>query len=279
MSKELSALKAYAEREFTPEKMRSLHIKHYLDLRKDISDLSYWYPKIESYNLIQSFMSNMIAQPETYLVRFGIEELLDPPKTNKAKHYYELGMQRVKEACKKVGFPCFIKTGQHSGKHGWKSTCYIESEDQVESHVKNVTSAAACVGCPASLYIVIRKLIETVPLFTAFEEMPITTERRYFVKDNKVIFHHPYWPPNSILRPSVENWRQILEKDNEEPLKEIEHLTRLTEMVGSIMTLHEPKHSSWSVDWLKDKNGTWWLTDMAEADKSFKWKEYKPILL
>ena len=251
----------------TKEYLRECRIKTYLDLRKDKSSLAYWHPKIEQYNSIQSLLANMIPQPETHIVRLSYEEILDESK--KHSRFYDLNMQRIKEACAKVGYPCFIKTDKFSGKHDWADTCFVKSEKDIEKHIYAVTAMASMCGCEPALDMVVRKLIPTVPLFYAFKgNLPIVTERRYFVENGKVIFHHPYWIPSSIQKPSIPNWLKILNEDNIEPIDEITYLCGLTEKIGVLLG------ESWSVDWLNDKDGNWWLTDMAEAEKSFMWDDY-----
>jgi len=189
------------------------------------------------------------------------------------------------------GFPLFLRTGLTSGKHGWRDTCYVPDAGSVESHVSAIieySASADFMGLPCDVWAV-RELLPTYGLFTAFDGMPVTRERRYFVRDGTVIGHHPYWPPEALEREtdpffdpdgivpthraSIDDWRSALDVVNAETPDEIAELTRLTERVGAVLP------GAWSVDWLwvhrpATNDSGWYLTDMAWAERSFVWDDY-----
>ena len=221
--------------------------------------LSFWYPQIKDLE---------IKTPQTMIVEFNYNDLLNSLEDNISDSFKE-SLKKVEEACDAIGYPCFIKNSLYSGKHSWKYTCFVENRSKIKSHLKNLTDDCYCVGAGDSLFIIVRKLIETSPAFYAFEDMPITKERRYFVKDGKVTFHHPYWIPKAIHKPSCIDWEDKLTQLNWESDEEIQLLTHLSEKVSNAID------GAWSVDWLQDIHGDWYLIDMALEHNSFKWHDYK----
>lgn len=236
---------------------RELAVKRYYSAKNNKTCLSYWFPKIQV-GLPE------IRMPETYLVRVDDMDFLKTTDGIPPTPQMLLAVERMKEAARKVGYPCFLKNSLFSGKHEWNDMCYVENAEQMQEHAIAITYMAACVGCESSLYFVVRKLIKTNPLFVAFQGMPITTERIFFVKDGGVYHVQDYWPPDSIQSPSVENWKEILEADKMTK-DEFRQLWLWSEQISLLLG------GGWSIDWLKDADGNWWLTDMAEDYKSYIW--------
>jgi len=111
---------------------------------------------------------------------------------------------------------------------------------------------------------VFREYIEMESGFKAFlGELPINKERRYFIKNGKVLCHHPYWIEDSISRPSIKNWKTVLEKLNEETEDEIELLTSYAEKVAKVLDGY------WSIDFCLSKEGVWYLIDCALGKDSW----------
>ena len=96
--------------------------------------------------------------------------------------------------------------------------------------------------------------------------MPVNPERRYFVKDGKVICHHPYWIEDAIhgsKEELPENWKEILREMNIEEQGEIDLLTSYAEKIGKVMTGY------WSIDFCRTKEGKWLMIDMAMGEESW----------
>lgn len=117
--------------------------------------------------------------------------------------------------------------------------------------------------------IVVREFIYLSYRFRAFGGLPIGCERRYFIRDGKVVCHHAYWVKEAIkFYQQSKNWENLpwqmwLKELNTESEIEVRILTNIAEMVGSILP------GSWSVDFAKDRDGKWWLIDMALAEQSW----------
>lgn len=219
------------------------------------SCLSVWYPLVE----------NLVPTPKTEIVRTDIQmsDLWDHKKPEGFDHF----LNQVKGAISRIGStPVFLRTGCASGKHSWKNTCYLDDVSKLTQHIGEIAEFSGMADLPIDVWVV-REMLPVDAPFTAFYgEMPITKERRYFVKDGKVICHHPYWPKEAFVgnELSARNWRGLLKSLNTETAQERHFLTTLTQRVGQAV------QGFWSVDWLWTKNG-WYLTDMGVGEQSYHW--------
>src|ERR1700732_2050356 len=90
----------------------------------DKNCLSYWFPILEK---------GGIPVPKTQIIdtQVRLSELLDG-KTPKGWKGFIAGLQL---AIKEIGLPCFLRTGQGSGKHQWKDTCFIDASSNISHHI------------------------------------------------------------------------------------------------------------------------------------------------
>ena len=220
------------------------------------TSLLYWYPQVKG----------LVRTPQTIIVRVDnrdAEEMLDQG----------LGAE-LEAACRRaadaIGYPLFLRTDLISGKHSYLRTCKVPTPDELMPHVGAVLEDHALHlwldGPEGNVNgLVFRELLPLSAVFTAFHGLPIAPERRYFIRDGEVVCHHPYWIDVDNIesgRPSVEDWRDLLEAVNFEKLSEREKLRRLSEKVSAVLD------GAWSVDWAL-ANGDWYLIDMAVAHRSW----------
>lgn len=224
---------------------------------EDRTCLSYWFPLIRDAGL---------PVPETQVLKTDCELIAltdgDTPTG------WDDFLASARTAAHQIGYPLFLRTGHTSHKHDWKETCYVEREDDLGQHIYNLVEFSACCDCfglPDNVW-VFRKLIPTAPAFVAFNGMPIVREFRVFTKDYQAVCIHPYWPADVIQNPSVENWRKRLDS-----MSAIGVGTDNTLKAMAVVAAEATDHGDWSVDFLQDAEGKWWLTDMAEADRSWHW--------
>jgi len=227
------------------------------------NNMSYWFPLLKQIGM---------RVPKTIMVdssdcKLGV--LAD----GKRPYGYNPFAKRLKSAINEIGLPCFLRTGMTSDKHSWKDTCYIDNLDDkyLISHVANLVEhscLANIAGLPFDYSIwAVRELIPTKPIFTHFNSMPIVKERRMFINKGKVICNHPYWPreafgQNGISKVNLQKLQRLGKKDEKE-------LELMAKYVGRWFTGY------WSVDFLQDKNGLWWLTDMAVGGRSYHYPNCK----
>lgn len=222
----------------------------------DPNCISYWYPKIVG----------VVSTPKTAIMKTNVDlfELVD----GKVPDGYTGFIERLLKMIPRVGnYPVFIRTGITSNKHDWRNSCYLTKPDDIKRHVWNLvefSAIAEILGLPCFVWVV-REMLPVTPIFHAFNgRMPIAQEFRLFVRDGKVEHTQPYWPPESIRNPSVDNWRELLDKISQINTDIISSIVGATERVGAIVKGY------WSVDWLNTDKG-WYLTDMAEGDRSYRW--------
>ena len=225
--------------------------------------LSYWFPKIQAAGL---------PVPKTIMVPMSREQLRavfsvfdGKPMGDEAEPFFI----ELTAAADAIGYPCFLRSGHTSAKHDWKNTCYLTSSENIKRHVVGIVEYGelACItGLPWDIWAV-REFLPTTPITTAprYGDMPITREFRYFVHDDQVICHHPYWPKEALTRGGVEGdidklYTELTDSDDDIPAFG-ELASRAGKAVGG----------EWSVDILETKNGPY-ITDMALADSSFHWE-------
>jgi len=166
--------------------------------------------------------------------------------------------------------PIFMRTDYYSGKHNWNRTCYVDNLSKLPGNLSELvveSQMADLIGLPLNA-VIIREFIPMDSKFTAFfGEMPVNPERRYFIRDRKVLCHHPYWVKEAIQKGTSkqlpENWENIVDEINTEGTEEIKVLTGYSEKVAGVLD------GFWSVDFCRVKDGRWILIDCADGDRSW----------
>ena len=233
----------------------------------DRNCLSFWFPKIEAAGL---------PVPRTRIVRMphkaqkawwaGVDNETPAPSEVAAWNGFTDEIASAAEAV--GGYPCFLRTGHTSGKHGWSRTCHLASRADIASHVSAVieySEMAGLIGPPWDVWAV-RELLPTVPIATCprYRDMPVCREFRFFVEDGRVRCWHPYWPREALERGHADlsdaQYEALCRLDDPDPL--IALASHAGQAVGG----------AWSVDLLDTTRG-WVLIDMAEAGKSWHWPD------
>ena len=229
----------------------------------------HWAPAVETAG---------VSSPATLLVPLstGLQlTFIDGyPPTPETEANLDQIVKAVEEMGAKHGFPLFIKTSFTSNKHYWQETCCLPNADRatIIKHMGEILFSQGFSPYPFAASLLIREMLKTEPAFHAFGSMPVTQEFRVFAGNGTVEGYQPYWPKESIKDPSAPDWEQklaVINSINDQDLRQ------LTKMAGDI-TRH--LDGEWSVDFLKDRDGKWWLIDMAEAKLSYVNKlEYKSL--
>ncbi len=218
----------------------------------DKTSLLYWYPKIKDLDIPQPKTVWGSVTKDEYRATF--ESMPDSL------------VEKVTNIIKGFQLPVFIRTDMASAKHFWKDTCYYDGSVGLVKHLWGICEFNHCCDMMGLgfIAIVVREYIEMDSKYTAFENMPVNPERRYFIKDGEVICHHHYWIKDAILRPSVDNWEQLSDEMNLETVDEIKLLTLYAEQVAKAVG-----NDYWSIDFCKARDGRWILIDMAEGERSW----------
>lgn len=229
------------------------------------NDLAYWFPRIEAAGL---------PVPRTLLVQTDCElmGLLD----GETPEGFDTFDRALRKAAAAIKYPCFLRTGYTSGKHSWNDTCYVASEADLGDNMVSLVEESALadmMGLPTDSWAV-RELIPNVPLFTLdyYCGMPYVPEWRLFATPDEVVHIQPYWPTEALEQghPSIPNWREVVASFFAEmPLAASGTLLGPTAMRAAEVC----EGGLWSVDFLWSAvNGRWWLTDMADGDRSFRYE-------
>ena len=192
-------------------------------------------------------------------------ELYDP-KTHGVQPCAREVDERCYRAADLLGYPLFVRTDVASGKHSWKKSCFVPSQDLLDPHIREVVSFNDNADMMGLEYTVLlfREYIPLHSTFTAFwGDMPVSRERRYFVHNNTVFCHHPYWVKEAINRPSIDTWERELAKLNAESKAEIKLLTDLVERAMNGIMIPS------SVDLAYTKDKRWIVIDAATASHSW----------
>lgn len=222
-------------------------------------DLAEWYPLL---------VTAGIPTPATEIVRTELD--LTPLLDGEEPAGFAAFLASLAAAAERIGYPVFLRTGYGSGKHDWLKTCLVPTSEDLSQHVFALLEWSNLVdlfGLPTDTWVV-RELLATEAAFTAFRGMPITRERRYFVRDDEILGYHPYWPPETINSPSAPDWRTRLEALNEMSPEEVATLSELARRVSRAVP------GAWSVDFLWVPSRGWLCIDMAHAEASFCWTEH-----
>lgn len=242
----------------------------------ELNCLSYWFPKL---------VAAGVPVPGTQIVTMPADLRSDffavfdgEPLSDRAKAWCaELGVVAAT-----MGSPCFLRTGQTSGKHNWSQTCYVADAAKIESHVLALIEFSECcdfMGLPWDVWCV-REMLPTEPVGVAedYGGMPFCREVRCFVRDGRIVCEHPYWPKQSIadglvctqemvghpLRKIVDAIYDALSGNTFGLLTADDGYRPLVEATAKVFD------GAWSVDVLKTSRG-WFVTDMALAHRSFHW--------
>lgn len=232
--------------------------------RIDLSAMSYWFPKLEAAGLPVP-RTKLFKMPAD--VQQEIWEALDgKPGAGLIAEF----ARQVTVLAADFAYPIFLRTDHTSGKHDWKRTCFVERATDIASHLVAIaehSETAGIIGLPWDSW-AIREFLPTIPLAVCpnFGDMPVCREFRAFVDDGEVQCVHPYWPEKALMqggitRPQPDFLAKLYAFDVDILRKVPVLASRAGAAVGG----------AWSVDVLETSRG-WFVTDMAEAHKSFHWE-------
>lgn len=220
------------------------------------TDLRYWFPAVQR---------SGVPYPKTVLIEDGVDfrDLISALDGKQPKTLDGL-IESVVEASNEVGVPFFLRTAYLSGKHGWADTCYCRYPKGIGRNIIGLVEATALADQPLGCFVV-REFLNLQSLFTAFNGMPVAREFRLFIRDGEVLHIQPYWPPQSIRKPSVPDWRYHLGWLNELSAGDKAFLEARARRINSHI------EGFWSMDFAKDVKGDWYLIDMARGELSYLW--------
>lgn len=233
---------------------------------RDKNCLSYWFPKLQATG---------VSVPRTLIVNlpWSLREAFFQVFDGKPAHPdTKPFLEELGNVCDRIGYPAFLRTGQGSGKHEWKHTCFLEKRADLESHVYGLINWSECVdfmGLDWHTWAV-REMLPTEPIcvLPRYGDFPLVPEMRCFIGRGNILCVHPYWPTEAIergLRAKPANFAEIVSKCQEFDVSEY---LPIAQKVADAFDGDE----EWSVDILPTKRGLY-VTDMAIKARSFHWPD------
>jgi hypothetical protein len=262
MSEKVSNLRAMMEAHIQ-RSMEAMALRDiYAECKASPTAFENWIGAVEGLGIL-SPRSIMVSCPETFTA-----ELMDGLELSQpSEDFLAAVCVAVKTMAEETGYPVFVKNSFTSSKHDWKDSCSFMSNDRDEV-LRKLSAMASYLSQAPTPYagnIIVREMIPTDPVFFAFNEMPVTQEFRVFARDGKVEAYQPYWPLEAFVghEPEEEDWLIRLEGMKVIKPSDLKHLIQQSEAVTAKLG------GFWSVDFLKGKDGKWWLIDMAEGNISY----------
>lgn len=218
----------------------------------DPTSALYWLPKLKE--------ESQLRVPSTIFVPCDYQEMWKMLDGEAA----EYGLDALLTAGKLLGYPVFLRTDLSSAKHEGPDAYKVSGPDHWPSRVWRTIEDNAMKDLWPSAFLV-REWLDLEAPFVAFGGHPIANEWRVFASGDRVHCYHFYWPEEAISYfPSEEpeHWQEQLRRMSEALMPF--SLLEMARMAASLC----PESKAWSVDFAKDKQGLWWLIDMAEAKAS-----------
>ena len=224
--------------------------------------LSYWFPILESAGLPVPKTEILSITPEAREAMFGLFAGEEVGDTSEFFSDIDLAAQKT------GGYPSFLRTDHTSAKHSWSRSCDLRSADLIGAAVSEIILYSEMAGFPGLPWEVwaVRERLPVIPygVCVGFSDMPICREYRVFVDGGDIECFHPYWPEYALDqgRASFFDGRSVEQLNS---LDDIDPVLALAKASGAALG------GRWSVDVLETERG-WYVTDLAEADKSFHWE-------
>ncbi|MFA7708412.1 MAG: ATP-grasp domain-containing protein [Candidatus Pacearchaeota archaeon] len=240
------------------------------------NSLAYWFPILKDLgiNVPKTLIINVDDYDKNCVPAlkkmFWMEEMTKEDQKSLSQFIATMEMFATKAGC-----PLFLRSGQTSNKHDWLDSCYVQDPLKIASHIQSIAEHSCMAnmegGWPINIW-VLRKLIPTEPIFTAFNGFPVTREFRIFIRDGKVECVHPYWPREAVEGQTEDkDWAVKLKAMNRLTKSEKEELVRLSTLIASKF------EGWWSLDWLQGKDKKWYAIDMALGEDSYHFPKCKYI--
>lgn len=237
-----------------------------------LTALSYWFPKLQAAGLPvprTAILRMSCAAQQAIMAGFDGKDGT-PEQASELKAF----CRELEYLAAPLGWPVFLRTDYTSGKHEWARTCCLTRPEDIPRQVFALaghSELAGIIGLPWDTWVV-REFLPTQPWGVAprFGNMPLCREFRFFVDGPAIACWHPYWPLEALEQGEVDD----PDVDNAVLCHEMGKLDDITlnELRGLAAAAGQAVGGRWSVDLLETARG-WYVTDMAEADKSWHWPD------
>ncbi|HUS81553.1 MAG TPA: hypothetical protein VM283_09820 [Armatimonadota bacterium] len=249
------------------------------------NSMLWWWPRVQVLSGTNSPLKHPINMPATTLIQCkeidplewacAVEEGENPPdppwmaEIEQAVTAHWHRQIRAKRG-PRIGLgTCFLRGDEASVKHEFADTCQVIEPECTARHVFNICQwhLQQMFG-PMLRGFAVRDWIEARnPIIaTAYGNLPIGTEWRYYVRDGRVECFHPYWPEGAVEQgaPLQEDWRERLRRASYVGPCTEALLRDWAEHLGQVLG-----GGYWSVDFMEDAHGFLWFIDCALGECSW----------
>lgn len=226
------------------------------------NSLIYWFPRLHKDDVLRQHL------PRTVVIKVFHDFPIDYSLYGSKKEFnavLKAWFEFLGDVAEQLfGFPVFMRTEYLSMKWLWRNTCFVENKKTIGNNfLELATSQMLKLDIPVK-YVVLRQYIRPKHYFKAFNEMPIGREFRFIAHQGHYLCHGFYWPRESL---DIDESSELMEQYAKlsEPLSEDDFiiLKGLAERATAVLG------GAWSVDFMQDEEGNWWLIDVAKAVRSW----------
>lgn len=250
--------------------------EYYNDLKQDIHNVSYWFPKVENCG---------IKVPKTFIKEIPVDLFghlfIDHPEKDIDCIYNWVKNELMPSIPDDLRGLIFIKNGAFSNKFDF-STCAIKCNIlEITRSIIEINYTSLMFDTGGNTEIVIRERIpfDERTTRTIYHGMPLRNEYRVFYDfDNrKALYVVNYWDwdychdticrnasDKIIYEESYKHLEYIYNKNKDKVMKLVEKHMQNVNLSGI-----------WSIDILEDEQSEFWLIDMALGYRSAYWEERK----
>lgn len=218
----------------------------------------FWFPRINTLDM-KVLLAN-VNIPQTVFVDYNEAEIFDAANIGYGVPYSKLFVA-VELAIRYDSKTAFIRTDVTSAKHLGLNAIKVSPTNNLHFALRQTLKHAeekTYLSKYKSSAIMVRSWID-IPGATAFKGLPIGHEWRIFAGPRGIYCANPYWPKEA-LEGFMDNSAAIPEPPQLAPahLRTAAYIAALA-MDGGI----------WSVDFVEDIHGKFWLIDMARGENSY----------
>jgi hypothetical protein len=232
-----------------------------------------WLPPITAAGLRVPRTESVRIDPDAFWLAIGDGEKI-------WTHTQPIDWAELGAAAIRIGFPCFVRTDLSSAKHDGPTSYWLNSLDDLQRvclvTFEDNASKGLATGPTPLRAMLFRQWLDLDAAFTAFawnnnSGHPIAREFRVFMGGDAEPCIHFYWPEDAIdgNKPSREDWRVLLAEARILTAEEAETLANWAEQAVTAVNATLDQPDRWSVDFAQDRDGSWWLIDMARARDSW----------
>ncbi len=251
--------------------------------REHENDFSFWYPKVKDCGIPspKTFYTKLPSaedEPE-YAIRLYEAFYMEHPQQDEAfvKTYLEDRIiPKLNE--EKLNGHVFVKNARFSNKFNANGTCNLYGLHELYRAIILINYEAMCCGAEGVDEIVVREFIESDHMKTPciYNGLPLRPEFRVFYDfdTRKPVFTANYWDFDYVYPHLYDATDKIIFYHERKRIEGAykKHKDSVQAMVADAMQNVQGLTGQWSVDILMDEDGSFWLIDMAIAQRSAYWE-------